>query len=80
MLLILVCTRSPICSSDIATRSPLSRDTLAADGKQPDDDDDDGGGGSNIHSERNTINNITKLGIHRLVTSPEVGLLIIKML
>ena len=39
-----VCTLSPIFSSDIVTDLPFSRDTLAADGKQPPPDGGGGGG------------------------------------
>ena len=42
MLLVPVGTRSPICSSDIATNFPFSSVTLAMDGKQPPDDDNGG--------------------------------------
>ena len=44
MILIPVCTLSPICSSDIVRDFPFSALTVAVDGKQllP----DDGGGGS----------------------------------
>ena len=41
-----VCTRSPICSSDIVTKCPFSSLILAIDGKQP--RPPDGGGGARV--------------------------------
>ena len=39
LMLLPVCTLSPICSSDIVIDLPFSRVTLAVDGKQPPPDD-----------------------------------------